>query len=73
MVDGGQRVRTAASGRRDAMIMASSDQHDLGVHRHVRFQLVIRILDLDLDPVNQLHALLLGLDLLGRELGFATR
>ena len=32
---------------------------DLGVDRHVGLQLLLRIVDVDLDAVNQLHALLL--------------
>ena len=41
---------------------------DLGIRRHVGLQLVARIVHLDLDAVDQLHALFLRLDLLGREL-----
>ena len=43
-------------------------QQNLRIRRHVRFQLVLRILHLDLDPVHQLHPLLLRLNLLRREL-----
>jgi len=44
-------------------------QADFRIHRHVRLQFPAWILNLHLDPVDQLHALLPGLDLLGRELG----
>src|ERR1043166_6785540 len=42
-------------------------QQDLRIHRHVRFQLAPRVLHVDFDAINQLHALLLRLNLLGRE------
>ena len=43
---------------------------DLRVDRHVGFQIVAAVVDIDLDAIDQLHAFLVSLDLLGRELGF---
>src|SRR5271168_305661 len=40
---------------------------DQSIGRHAGFELVLRIIDVDLDPVNQGHALLMRLDALGRE------
>ena len=52
-----------------AMIGLVALELNLRVHRHVGFQFVVRVVDVDLDAIDQLHALLLGLNLLGRELG----
>src|SRR5580698_7116054 len=54
--------------RSSAALLSFPLQQNVRVRRHVGLQLPLRILHLDLDPVNQLDSLLLRLNLLGREL-----
>src|SRR5574338_1362666 len=68
-------ARTAPNERvRWTSLMASTGRicsirkNDLGIGRHPGFELHVRIVDGDLDAIDQLDPLLLGLDALRREL-----
>ena len=53
-------------------MMDAASQRNLRIHRHVVLEFVAGVVDIHLDAIDQLHALLFGLDLLGRELGFGS-
>src|SRR5574340_1346159 len=61
--DSGLATRSPARTRR-------LPEQSLGIGRHARLELKRRVRDVDLDPVDELHALLLSLHVLRRELRF---